>query len=171
MNWNPEADLSWREKQGVLAEHFDRYGPFRFVIETGIWEGNGSCFQFEPYAEVVGIEIDEESAALARERGHDVRTGDARVLLPTLLASRDGPAFVWLDAHNVVEAGEEDDSSLEAELEALLAWPHAARSVVLIDDVRMMGRKGWPTLLEVCALAWPTWAVINESDILRLIPR
>jgi len=170
VNWNPDADLNHADKAKVLVDYFDRYGPFRYVLETGIWQGQGSCYQFEPYAEVVAIESDPESAALAREAGHDVRTGDSAYLLGMLLASRDAPAFFWLDAHLVAEAGETNYSPLMWELAAIRGWPHAAGSCVLIDDVRMMGREGWPSLDAVLAVADP-WDIDVSDDIVRLTPK
>ncbi len=174
MTWNPQADLNYQGKQAVLAYYWHRYGPFRFIIETGIWQGNGSCMQFRsPDSEYVAVESHDGSAAQARARGFDVRTGDSAVLLPMLLASRNRPAFFWLDAHLVEEAYEENTSPLAAELAAILAWPHAAGSVVLIDDVRMMGRSGWPSVQEVLAQAYVDtgfWSVEVRDDILRLAP-
>lgn len=165
--------LGWQEKATLLAEYFDRYGPFRFVVETGIYNGQGSCFQFEDRAEVVAVEADDESAAKARAAGHDVRTGDSAVLLPALLASRDAPVLFWLDAHPTTD----DDTSttpLLAELDAILHWPHAAQSVVLVDDVRLMGREGWPHLNYIIARipvsARPLWHLHNQDDIFRLTP-
>ena len=119
------------------------------------------------------MEANDASAAIARARGFDVRTGDSAYLLPMLLASRNGPAFFWLDAHLVEEAYEENSSPLDAELAAILAWPHAAGSVVLIDDVRMMGREGWPAVRGVLEQAYVRpghWAMEVKDDILRLTP-
>jgi hypothetical protein len=176
MSWNPAADLSYAGKQEVLLDYWQRFGPFKFVIETGIWQGRGSCMEFRSSAtEYVGIEVDNESAAQARADGWDVRTGDSAHWLPVLLASRNAPAFFWLDAHLVAEAGEENHSPLIDELAAILGWPHAAESVVLVDDVRMMGRDGWPTIVDVLQRVGighlGTWDADVRADILRLTPR
>ncbi len=181
VSWTPSADLSYQAKQLVLVEYWQRYGPFRFIVETGVWQGNGSCMRFaqqatqtDPGSEYVGVELDRGSAELAWRRGFDVRVGDSAELLPGLLAARNGPAFFWLDAHLVVEAYERNHSPLRAELAAILAWPHAAGSVVLIDDVRMMGRDGWPGLRELLEQAYVRpglWQVELREDILRLTPR
>lgn len=168
--------LGPQEKQLVLAEYWERFGPFRFVVETGIYNGQGSCYQFEDRAEVMAIEADPESAAAGRYGGHDVRTGDSRTLLPRLLASRDGPALFWLDAHSVSETDAPGDSPLLEELAAIIAWPHAAGSVVLVDDVRLMARDGWPSLVDVWNLCLRMtgrsgfWDWNDHDDILRLTP-
>lgn len=169
MSWEPQADLSYAAKQDVLREYWSRFGPFRFVIETGIWQGQGSCMQFRSeQSEYVAVESNDESATQARERGFDVRTGDSATILPALLAARNEPAFFWLDAHLVAEANEPSHSPLLAELGAILVWPYAARSVVLVDDIRMMGRDGWPTLMEVLQAVRSIWVVTQQDDILRL---
>lgn len=162
------------DKAATLREHFDRYGPFKFVIETGIWNGYGSCEQFQPEAEVVAIELDDERAQLGRARGLDVRTGDSAAILPTLLASRNAPALFWLDAHLVAEAHEINHSPLLDELAAIRDWPHASGSVVLIDDVRMMGRPGWPSakqVIDYIAQRCPWWDRELRDDIFRAVPR
>ncbi len=172
MSWDPAQDPAYKLKQQVLADYFDRYGPFRFVIETGIYQGQGSCFQFEGRAEVVAVESDDVSAALARSGGHDVRTGDSALILPWLLASRNGPAFFWLDAHQVTEAGAPGTSPLLEELGAILAWPHAAGSVVLCDDPWMIGEPGWPNWLDLIRLQLgAVWNLDETDNVLRLTPR
>lgn len=170
------AHLPQGAKQQLLRDYWRRFGPFRFVIETGVWNGSGSCMQFAGEAKYVAVEVNEESARAGRAAGYDVRTGSSEEWLPFLLSSRDGPALFWLDAHLVAEAGEENHSPLLEELRAILAWPHAAGSVVLVDDVRMMGRPGWPSLLDVWNL-WPdnngpegVWRWDVRDDILRLTP-
>jgi len=173
VSWDTGADLNYGRKQEVLREYFDRYGPFKFVIETGIWNGHGSCEQFMGEAEVVGIEVNDESAAAARARGFDVRTGDSAEWLPALLASRNAPVFFWLDAHLVSEAHEPNHSPLMAELEAIYNWKHASGSVLMIDDVRLMGRDGWPSakqVIDYLADRCPWWDREIRDDIIRAVP-
>lgn len=172
MSWNPPADLSYAGKQAVLAEHFDRF-PREIVVETGLYNGRGACFQFVGRARVVCLDVNPAWCLQARLSGVETLAGDSRVTLPRLLRSLDRPAFFWLDAHRVVEALEENDSPLYEELEAILAWPHADGSVVLVDDVRMMGRPGWPSIVEVGWLLYERaapWRATVEADILRLLP-
>ena len=175
MGWDPGADLSYQAKQEVLRDYWRRYGPFRFLVETGVWQGRGSLMQFRGAdSEYVAVETSEASAREAWAQGYDVRVGDSAVVLPFLLDCRDEPAFFWLDAHLVSEAYEVNSSPLLAEVAAIVAWPHAAGSVVLIDDVRMMGREGWPSLrcvLERCFVQSGLWDMRLRDDILRLTPR
>lgn len=166
--------LNVEQKKAVLREHFDRYGPFRFVIETGVWNGWGSGMQFQDEAEYVAIELNDDSARRARERGYDVRTGDSADLLPQLLAARDAPALLWLDAHHVAEAGDGFDATpLLSELAAIRDWRHASSSVLLIDDMRLCGRDGWPTakqVIDYIAQRCPWWNRELRDDIFRATP-
>lgn len=169
MSWDQQADLTWGAKQAVLAEYFDRF-PRDVVIETGCWNGQGSCLQFAHRATVYVIEHDPGFCELARSSPWTVIEGDSATELPALLRLLDRPAFFWLDAHLVAEAGEENHSPLLEELDAILAWPHAAQSVLLIDDVRMMGRDGWPTIEEILSVASSTWQDRTVADIVRFTP-
>lgn len=169
MTWDPPSDLSWAAKQEVLAEYFDRY-PRKFVVETGCWNGYGSCLQFADRAEVFVIEAVPEFCVTARKSAWTVIEGDSALELPKLLTILPEPAFFWLDAHLVAEAGEENHSPLLEELDAILAWPHAAESVILIDDLRMHGREGWPTVAQVWKVCAGTWSLEEGQDILRATP-
>lgn len=169
-----EPVLTSQGKQDVLADYFDRY-PRSRVVETGLWNGNGSCTQFVGRDGVIvyGIEARRDYAELAQANhpGLRVRLGDSAESLPRLLQVLGGPALFWLDAHTVEEAGEENTSPLMAELAAIIAWPHAAESVVLIDDLRMMGRDGWPSVEQLREVVDGTWERSEAEDIMRLVPR
>lgn len=161
------AVLNTQEKVRLLREYWNRYGPFRFVIETGIWNGNGSAMQFRDEAEYVAIERNDESAKIARRNGFDVRTGDSAILLPALLASRNAPALFWLDAHDSVEGGDAESSTpILAELEAIKAWEHGDRSVILVDDARCFTWPEWPD----CEQLYPFGPWENRDDVLRRTP-
>lgn len=172
MSWDQEADLSWGGKQEVLRQYFDAR-PYAYVFETGIWNGQGSCFQFSDRARVTAIEINPESCEQAR-RNHPtsrIVQGDSATELAALLTYCPAPAFFWLDAHLVAESGEENSSSLAEELEAIMAWEHGAASTVLIDDVRMMGREGWPSIQDTLEQTAGFWDQETKADIVRLTPR
>lgn len=164
--------LNWKEKAEVLRGYWDAFGPFRFVVETGVWNGNGSLMQFRSAdTEYVGVELNRASAEMAWAKGYDVRVGDTRTLLPFVLAARDAPALLWLDAHDSREGGDERDTCpLLAELDAIVAWPHHFRSVVLIDDIRCCELPEWPSADEIDAVVGGRWDAQLADDILRLTP-
>ena len=79
-------------KAAVLREYFETFNPST-VIETGVWEGWGSCFQFHDQANVIAIEANDESAERARANGYNVITGDSATVLPQLLRTLNNRAM------------------------------------------------------------------------------
>lgn len=169
----PEPVLSAGTKQLILSDYLDRF-PRDVVIETGIYNGHGSTFHLVDRADVYAIERDHASCDLARNLhpGVIVWNDDSATFLADILGMLDRPALFWLDAHCMVEYDTLDSSPLSFELQAILEWPHCRDSVVLIDDLRLMGRPGWPTLEELREwLAVPWWTYTELDDVLRLTPR
>lgn len=156
-------------KAEVLREYFDTFNP-QTVIETGVWEGWGSCFQFHDRANVIGIEANDESSERARQNGYNVITGDSATVLPKLIRTLDNRAMFWLDAHTVEWIDGHGSCPLLTEIETIKQWRYGADSIVLIDDVRMMSEPGWPGLESVLASCGDTWKIENRDDILRLTP-
>lgn len=171
MEWEPEADLAYGEKIQVLRAYASEY-KLTTMVETGLYNGSGSGMQMRDLIEqYIVVDIDIEQIKAAKSRGADkVWWGDSAEQMPRLLRTLDGPALFWLDAHLVAEAGEQNSSSLSGELAAILAWPHAAASVILIDDLRMFGREGWPTLTGLREQVAGWWELLEADDIMRLTP-
>lgn len=122
--------------------------------------------------------VDNDPRNCSAARGNDpsatVVDGDSGSVLPLILADLDSSALFWLDAHSWVgpEFGDNPPGSpLLAELDAILAWPHAATSVVLVDDLRLMDPPllGWPTLASILSRT-AIWECEEADDILRLTP-
>ncbi len=171
MSWNPPADLTYTAKQEVLRDYFDRYRP-RAVVETGLYNGQGSSYQFIDKAAVIVCDLRQDWCEQAERNGVTLAVcGDTRDTFQSVLDVLDGPALFWLDSHAIADAIEENDSPLESELAAILPWEHAAGSVVLIDDVRMMGLPGWPVVEDVVSMCEPMWGVEVRDDIVRCTPR
>lgn len=169
--WEPQADLGYGEKIEVLRDYSVRYG-LRTMIETGLYNGRGSGMEMQDLLDLYWIiDCDPEQVEAARSNGFFATCGDTGEMFGVFISGVFRPCLFWLDAHLVANADEENGSSLGGELDAILAWPHAAQSVVLIDDIRMMGREGWPTLAEVLSRCEPVWDVLVEADIVRCTPR
>ncbi len=177
-----EAVLTMQGKADVLTDYAARY-PRRVLIETGLWEGWGTGMRIDRTA--LGIElyavIDFDPVncekAEALETGAAVWCGDSGEMMPFVLRYLDVPAIFWLDAHlnEEYDGRQERMCPLLDELAAIRAWPHAAESVVLIDDIRLFGEPGWPTREELATLLHvdvqpPRWWVEESADILRCTP-
>lgn len=167
-----EVVLGWQEKHALVLEYARPYGV---LVETGIYNGGGATTTIAGNhpgeLALWAIDISRGNVDKARAAGVEAFEGDSSVMLPQLLERVDGPCCFWLDAHTASEAGEEDHSPLMAELDAVLAWPHARASTVLIDDLRMYGRDGWPTLEHVRVKVLNVWVREERDDIMRLTPR
>lgn len=170
--WDPPADLAYGEKLELLRSYLQASG-LRTMVETGLYNGRGSGMELADLLDTYYIiDVSEEQIVAAIKQGYtDVWTGDSGVLMPGVLASLHKPAFFWLDAHLVSTEDEPNASPLLAELAAIVAWPHATTSTVLIDDVRLMARKGWPSLEQVLAVCESVWSCTVARDVLRCVPR
>lgn len=167
------ALLEGSGKVQVLRDYLQKTG-LRTLVETGLYEGAGSgggCIDL--LDSLVIIDISPENCDKAGRNYPSARViqGDSAEVLPAILPDL-GPALFWLDAHYVVDYDTEDvldkyPVPLIRELSAIVSWQHAPQSVVLVDDVRLFGAYGWPTLDDVLALA-DRWNATVKDDILRL---
>lgn len=170
-SWNPDADLGYAAKLDVLRDYATRY-PCGVFIETGLYGGRGSGMALlDLFRRYIAVDIDPANCDAACEVSPhaEIWQGDSGSELPPILAGVSEPAMFWLDAHVVCEPDDPaGHSPLLAEIAAILAWPHAAQSVVLIDDVRLMGTAGWPTEAQVWDAIGDSWASEIREDIWRL---
>jgi hypothetical protein len=163
------------EKRALLADYARRY-PLPTFVETGIYRGDCAALDINALFEIVFV-IDPSVdncmrvlEALPPVNVVRVLPGDSAELLPELLRSLTRPALFWLDAHGM-EANE-PSSPLLMELGAILCWRHADRSVVLMDDMRLMGIvPGWPSLDALADLCEPKWNVEVALDVMRCTPK
>ena len=97
--------------------------------------------------------------------------GNSPQMLPDVLADLDRPALFWLDSHGCTTKSAVGGSPAVAELELILAHPAAAGHVALIDDVRLLGTPGWPSLDELRALAESHGRRFDVADdVARVLP-
>lgn len=163
-----------QDKPGILAEYAERYG-LEVAIETGLWHGHGTVEKLpaDVCPERIAIDISEDNCALAEPNYTYTYCGDSGQLLRLVLVMIDRPALFWLDAHWVEEfdGQTENPCPLLEELRAISKWEHAAASVVLIDDARLLGtERGYPVLPEVLEAGRLWNAAMPTDDILRLTP-
>lgn len=162
---------------------FKRFSDKRIFVETGTFKGDGIQRALEDFEYVYSIELNEDlwrQSALRFEDYPNVSVihGDSAKVLKRLRI--DEPCVFYLDAH---WSGWGDETALPLldELEAISERPYS--DVVVIDDMRLMGKKSvsgddidWPkaefdfreATLEAISEACPgrqEWA----DDIDRLI--
>jgi hypothetical protein len=104
---------------------------------------------------VVSIELGRDLHLRARERfarrqNVTLVQGDSADLLPHVAAAAPDRTLFWLDAHysHGDTARSDEDTPILRELNTVLARGDRG-DVILIDDARMMGEPGWPTLDDI----------------------
>ncbi|MGZ6792773.1 MAG: hypothetical protein ACXVFV_07450, partial [Mycobacteriales bacterium] len=147
-----------------LATALVEAAGLRYAVETGTYLGASALQLSEVVDEVWSVELRADILEQARERtAHRPNVhlfhGYSPEVLPAMLGQVPGPALYWLDGHggtfgaNDTPAHVRECPVLE-ELAVIDRHPHAAASVVLIDDARaffgpMLQHRpeDWPTFL------------------------
>jgi hypothetical protein len=126
---------------------FARFKPYADVfVETGTFRGDGVQRALDAgFKKVQTIESDLGLHEKATARFfHDARVwtycGPSETLLEVLCERIDKPAVFFLDAH-WSGWGEPTPLPLLGELRAIATRPY--KDVVIIDDMRLMGKKSW----------------------------
>jgi len=159
-------------KVNLLRETASAHG-LRTMVETGIYSGHGSSMEMLDLCPTV-YHLDFQhlncADAIRACPSATVVCGDSRWTLPTVCRSLIEPALFWLDAHLIDVDGPLVDlypCPLLDELEAI--WTYGpVGSVILIDDLRLMGDNGWPTMQRLREAAG-MWLTVEElDDVMRI---
>jgi hypothetical protein len=169
-----------------LATALIRAAGLRYGVETGTYLGSSALMLAEVLDDVWSVELKPEILAQARERtAHQpnihLYEGYSPQVLPTILEQVPGPALYWLDGHGgTFGANDVPAHILECpvldELAAIAEHPHAARSVILIDDARaffgplLHHRPDWPTFVEVAQALGTDRYVTVLDDVVIAVP-
>jgi hypothetical protein len=126
---------------------FSRFRPYaEAFVETGTFRGDGiqraldAGFKFVDSIESNYDLYCEASARFANDHRVYVLGGPSQRLIPILCDSIREPAVFFLDAH-WSGWGEPTPLPLLEELRAIATRPY--KDVVIIDDMRLMGKKSW----------------------------
>ena len=166
-----QAHEPTRAKHDLLRQ-VARDRGLRTLVETGTYTGETAWAFRRAFDRIETIELEPTLARLARIRfattkNVNVHEGDSATMLPRILESVREPAIFWLDAHPCTDRAVRGTAiPLLAELAAIAAHPIAGH-VVLIDDLRLMGTSGYPS---VDALAPPGFALQQIGDVAVLTP-
>jgi len=126
---------------------------FDTLIETGTYLGDMIWAQRNNFISIYSIELSKDLCLRARERFKGmwnvvIFNSDSVTALQTLTSVIPSALF-WLDAH--YSGGEtvrgDKDCPLLDELDIIVR--SGGRHGILIDDLRLMGKNGWPTLEEI----------------------
>jgi hypothetical protein len=166
-------------KYGVIREYATRYQT-RLFVETGTYFGEAVNANLHRFDRIYSIELGEELYKQAADRFKrwthvKILPGDSAKVLPSLLKEIREPAVFWLDGHYSagITAKGEQDTPIEAELEAILTHPVKGH-VILIDDARCFdGTNKYPSLSQTRDLISsrdPDVSFEVVHDIIRVCP-
>lgn len=168
----PHADrLPAHAKRELLRSTALSQG-LRTLIETGTYEGETVYWLRGYFDRIVTIEREprlHELACrrLAPYRNIEVLQGDSVTVLPSIIESLQAPALFWLDSHGCTTKSATGGSPAARELDMILDRP--LRHVVLIDDARLLGGEGWPTLDDLRGIAFAHGRDLEaRDDIVRV---
>lgn len=162
--------LNPTQKIVLLADYVARY-ELRNAVETGLYAGHGSLMELNGLNKRYLLDLDRDQCRRAKDLCPDatIVLGDSRWTLPTVVRSLDGPTLFWLDAH-LIEGDDPDHPYWPCPLlDELAAIPNGQGHVILIDDLRLMGHHGWPSI-GTLRNAITDWPCVEADDIMRLVP-
>jgi hypothetical protein len=161
-------------KHSTIRAYARRFG-LHVLVETGTFVGDTPYSLQADFARIFTIELDQRLSRAARRRFREmphisVVQGDSSVVLRDLARTVAEPVLFWLDGHwsgGVTAKGPEVSPVLN-ELATIL--DRDERDVVLIDDARLFGTEGYPTLEDARAVILSKhaeWDVYVAHDIIR----
>jgi hypothetical protein len=170
-----------------LATALIEAAGLRYGVETGTYLGASALMLDDVLEGVWSVELKPEILEQARERtahrpGIRLYEGYSPEVLPTILQDVPGPALYWLDGHGGTFGANDTPAHIKEcpvldELAAIEQHPHAARSVILIDDARaffgpMLQHRpeDWPTFLQVAQALGPDRYVTVLDDVVIAVP-
>jgi hypothetical protein len=172
----PPPDLV---KHAIIRDYAAQF-QLRTLVETGTFVGDTPAALCHDFDRIYTIELDPRLARAARRRfTHQphitVIRGDSSQVLHDLVPFIDEPVLFWLDGHwsGGVTARGAEISPILRELATVLMRDVASEDrtdVLLIDDARLFGTRGYPSMPALYAAIQsrrPAWDVYLEHDIIR----
>jgi hypothetical protein len=172
-------------KQRTVIE-YARKNRIETLVETGTFMGEMVQACKDHFKNIYSIELGNSLFERARrkfKRYPHIRLlhGDSGEVLPALLAAVSPPCLFWLDDHlpeyyaRRYYPGEDAfqgkaPSPVLEELACIFSRPHPGH-VLLIDDARLFGSPGWPSLADLrdfLSRQGMNWQLENRDDIIRI---
>jgi len=187
--------------KGIMIYYRDLIDA-KVMVETGTYHGAMVEKLIRCFEEIMSVELSEECLAIAKTRVErqdrfkrirgvppaktNLVHGNSVDVLPSFLdflLEPKRPAVFWLDAHysgGITSKLEEQDCTAMEELIMILDHPSSYNEdprellhVILIDDARTMGTRGYPTIAEITSAARERKDNIRvkvEDDIIQISP-
>lgn len=161
-------------KEQIVLAYAKRYG-IEIFIETGTFRGAMVQAVQHAFKHVYSIELDHGLYADAHQRFanlehvqilHGFSSFYLRQICPTI----NKPILFWLDAHYSGEGTARglEDTPIFEELDIISR--RNQRDVILIDDARLFGSNGWPSLDDLIASLDNLHREMTiQDDIIRIV--
>lgn len=161
-------------KVDELSRYATMYGC-NCLVETGLYLGHGSGMPImSQFREYVVIDIQPANIEQVRRDNPNIVAilGNSEDVLPTLTLNH-APVLFWLDAHGIAQDHGFPRCPILREIEVIAGrWP---RSIILIDDICMMGHSliDSPTVSELNEWVdkFGIWNRETDNCIMRLTPK
>lgn len=138
-------------------------------VESGTADGAGvlrAIFAGFKIIYSIEIDVDRQKRNLRRFKGYDnviLLAGDSSRLLQGIVTGLKAPATFWLDAHYEKRGPcGERKCPLYDELYAIATSPLKDQHTIMIDDVRMIGKRKWGKGIDMAMLTHKL-AMINPK--------
>lgn len=173
------------KKRNILIDYAQRFGT-KLFIETGTYKGDTvkAMLASRLFDQIHTIDIYEDRVQNAKRRFASFENvfcwhGDSGAMMRTMIGGMHGPVLFWLDAHHSGKQIARKKGLIETpiikELQAVLDYADAERSVVLIDDARYYETfaekyPSYPSTDEVRTMIlgrFPKWTFEIDDDIIR----
>lgn len=166
----------------TIVSYLKQY-QYKFFVETGTFLGDttdsiariGGRFGMHAITIELADQLYDNAVKRFADRPNiECLHGDSGALMPQVVERLTSPAIFWLDGHysGGMTACGETETPVMQELETIFASP-IKNHLILVDDVRLFGTGGYPTVAAVEALAreaLPESRVVVSNDILRIEP-
>lgn len=165
-------------KQRIIREHARRFG-LRTLVETGTYMGDMVWAMRDQFDEIHSIELDPKLYAMVSKRFKryphvHLYQGDSAKVLADVLSGLAGPSVFWLDGHYSagITARGEIETPVLFEISHVFRDPRRGH-VILIDDARCFGYRGYPAMAELRALTAKQGGLSFEvdEDVIRIFPK
>jgi hypothetical protein len=139
--------------KGIPQEKvLDRFGDYNIFIETGTHVAKSAIWAADWFKQVYTIESvnhyylrSQQNIIQSGKRNIELFYGRSQDILPNIVNALNEPAVIWLDAHWSRDLEGQKPSIVCPVIEELKIISNS-NHIILIDDARLFGSNGWPSL-------------------------
>lgn len=168
-------------KQAIIKNYAKTFNR-KVLVETGSYLGDMIISQYNVFEQIYSIEISELYykrllKIFNKSKKTNLVLGDSAKKLPDLLEEINRDVIFWLDGH--FSGGKTGISNLGVspiifEVNLILNKRESFKDIILIDDARLFGTDGYPTLeklIDTFGNKINNYIWFVDDDVIRFIPK